>query len=61
MVLRECGGGGGYRAVGGQVTFYPYKKGGRKSLAMLKGGTKSIGVVLTRELEVLKWYLESGH
>ena len=25
---------------GGQVKFYPYKKGGRRVLAMLKGGHK---------------------
>ena len=39
---------------GGQVKFHPYEKWGvQKVLAMLKGGTKSFKVVLTRELEVL--------
>ena len=42
---------------GGQVKFYPYKKRGEaeKVLAMLKvgRGTNGLGVVLTRELEVL--------
>ena len=47
---------GGYKMVGGQVKFYPYKKcggGGRAEtvLAMLRGGTQSFGVVLMRELE----------
>ena len=32
-------GGGGYKK------FYPYEKGGGEVLAMLKGGTKSFGVV----------------
>ena len=37
---------------GGEVKFYPYKKGGmEKILAMLKGGTTR--VVLTQDLEVL--------
>ena len=40
---------------GGQVKFYPYKKGALETvLAMLKGGGhKSVGVVLIQELEVL--------
>ena len=40
---------------GRHVKFYPYKTGGgaEKVLAMLKGGTKSFEVVLTRELDVL--------
>ena len=36
--------------------FYPYKKGGRKVLAMLKGeggGSKSSGVILTQVFKVL--------
>ena len=37
------------------MKFYPYKKRGgtEKVLAMLKGGTSSLGLVLTWELEVL--------
>ena len=37
---------GGYKKAGGQLKFYPYKKGSEKVLAMLKGGdTKSFEVV----------------
>ena len=32
------GGGGGTKRQGGQLKFYPYKKGSDKVLAMLKGG-----------------------
>ena len=44
--------------VGGEIKFYPYKKGGEKHLShayMLKweGGERSFWVVLTQELEVL--------
>ena len=36
------------------MKFYPYKKGGGgEKVGMLKGGTQSFEVVLTRELEVL--------
>ena len=47
MVTKYRDGGGG--------KFYPYKKGegAEKISAMLKGGTTSFEVVLTRELEVL--------
>ena len=38
---------------GGHVNFYPYEKGVGNILAMLKGGTKSFGVVSTQYLEVL--------
>ena len=47
---------GGYktRGGGGHVKFYPYEKGGgaEKVLAMLKGDTKSFGVVFMQYLEV---------
>ena len=37
---------------GGQVNFYPYKKGGGKSFSHAEGGiTKGFRVVLTQELE----------
>ena len=41
--------GGGYKTGGGHVKFYPYEKGGGAEifLTMLKGGTKSFGVVFT--------------
>ena len=47
---------GGYKTGGGQVKFYPYKKGGgaERGLTMLKAGaTKSVEVVLTQELKVV--------
>ena len=40
---------------GGQVKFYPCKKGGGKSVSHAEregGGTTSFGVVLTQELDV---------
>ena len=42
-------GGGATKREGGHVKFYPYEKGGgaEKVLAMLKGDTKSCGVVFT--------------
>ena len=41
--------GGLQNGSGGHMKFYPYEKGGtEKVLAMLKGGTKSCGVVFTR-------------
>ena len=56
-------GGGGLQngRGGGQVKFYPYKKGGgEKRFSHPEGGcTKGFGVVLTRELEVLT-ILEGG-
>ena len=41
------GGGGLQNGGGGHVKFYPYKKGGglKKFETMLRGGTKSLGVV----------------
>ena len=41
------------RGGGGVSQFLPLQKGDEKVLAMLKEGTKSVMVVLTRELEVL--------
>ena len=34
--------GGGYKKAGGQLKFYPYKKGSEKVLAMLKGGRQTV-------------------
>ena len=51
-LVTNYGEGGGYK---NYVKFYPYEKGrgGGGVLAMLKGGTKSFGVVFTQKLEVL--------
>ena len=59
MVTNYWEGGGGYKTGvgwggGGMWSFTPYEKGGgaKKVLAMLKGGTKSVGVVFSHiELE----------
>ena len=56
-------GGGGYKTEGGgQVKFYPYKKGGgRKSCSHAeRGGTQTFEVVLTQELEVLAILMGGG-
>ena len=45
MQLAYRRGGGGYKTGGGIRSFTPTKRGTEKVLAMLKGGTKSFGVV----------------
>ena len=46
MVTNYGEGGGATKREGGQLKFYPYKKGSEKVLAMLKGGdTKGFEVV----------------
>ena len=65
-LVTNYGEGGGYktgRGWGGQVKFYPYKRGGeqKKVLAVLKwGDTTSFEVLLTWELEVLAIKMGGG-
>ena len=48
-LVTNYGEGGLQNGRGGHVMFYPDEKGGaEKVLTMLKGGTKSFGVVFTR-------------
>ena len=64
-LVTNYGEGGLQNGKGGQVKFYPYKRGGggslKKVLAMLNGGdTKRFEVVLTWELEVLAIVMGGG-